>query len=1167
MGGTAGIRVGQSGMGGGKGPSSPQYTPPVPVQNPLPLPPPSTPGPMPFTQMGAGQMAGSQSGLMPLTQMGAGQMAGSQSNSMQNTPLPPMPAPRMSSPKGPSASQYGPQGAALPPSQPMVSVPSAVMEQFNAQNLARQIVQERARGGGAKRLLIDQYPTKYLPNVGRQVMADGGDVYKDPPSQFIEDWKWQDLPVVREKLGGLNEIPSHVKAFGSFMDETANRAGLQGLTARDLIKAYTITRASIQRRAVPHEKIRAAGLELPADVEGKVRPEGAFGHWLHTDMGQRYLREAEQGRADPAAIANAVQVMAPFGKHEKDIPDALMWAAANLPGREDQVSRLVAAAQQGQSQPRDWRDFIKGVRGIGPSKAGFVASLVGRGDQPTLDARQIILHTGQKTSDASEFLRRKGGQGGEEAVDRLAARQAAMNLAGAEGLEPYYQHLAHHAVWDKASDEVTTHEDVVNAMRGAATGGAIVSSEPDLSSHPVAQALAASGAPGIPLREVQYKTWDDVPTINPQDLVGKRVFPIFADLTKAGSSFEGIDSSKLREPEPMYGGPGYPLLPESQQHGLAWAVEGKGRGSSKIRKDADYVAVSAMDPVTHQSNASFANALVKSMDAYVRDGRLSADDLSAIDNMVRAPTEQKELQSLQSFPGFSHPEAFNFIRDLGFEARKRISDILGSKAAQNLGAPNLDKVTRATLDPDFAGVPSRHAMFLMEIPKGEEDEQLVHLKTAGLPEHPSYQYGIKGRIVGKFHAPVAPEILFKDWFDKAQAQAAEKQARGEKTNIRRAFDLAMPTVAVSQEVADMLPRHPRDIQSGRAAQLALAAFNDQWGNTETPVNKGGVSPADFSQALKNSDYSSTLSQYSIPDLRNMIKSGKFTGYKLNGGEVYFGLKQGTNYADEYGFEHPDLTPNETALVSVVNNEPGAKGIGGAPVVLKAIQHGATALDCFAVPSKKHPDGFLPRFYSQFGFEELGRVPFDPKYVTPQQFEDMKHVWTRDGWDDSLGMPSLAIMKWRGSDADRADAVRRFVQEGSEGYRSGRDQQVVRRTAGPVEQGAGQDVVSEGQRGSGDTGRDRGSVRDDRPARTPDRFTRTLAEIKHLSPSELANYGLRPEDVEAARARGLATGGKVADGPVEMGHEDMHPARSIPGFHLREEEHGQPIFVHEDDRHG
>jgi hypothetical protein len=652
--------------------------------------------------------------------------------------------------------------------------------------------------------------------------------------------------------------------------------------------------------------------------------------------------------------------------------------------------------------------------------------------------------------------------------------------------------------------------------------------------QPTAPQMAATVQPQAqpaPLKTTKYKSWADVPTINPQDLVGKRVFPIFADLTKAGSAFTGIDASQLAAPEQLYGGPGYPLLPESQKEGLAWAVEGKGRGSAKIRKDADYVVVSSMMPHSHQSNASFSNALMKNMDAYVRDKRLAPEALSQIDDMIRRPTEQADLQGLQDFPGFAHPEAENFLRGITFEQRKRISNVLASKEAQNLGAPNIDKITRETLDPEFSGVPSRHGMFLLEIPKGTEDQQLVNLKEAGLPEHPSYQYGIKGRIVGKFHHPVAPEILFKDWFDKANEEAKGK----EKSNIRRAFDLAMPVTTVTQEVADMLPRHPRDIQSGKAARLALNAFNDQWMHTDDAVNKGGLGAADFSQALKNSDFSSTLSQYSADDINKMKKDKNFTGYKLKDGEIYFGLKRNTNYADDYGFEHPELTPNETALVSVVNNEPGAKGVGGAPVVLKAIQEGATALDCYAVPSQKHPKGFLPSFYSHFGFKELGRIPFDPQYVTQAQFDDMKHQWRKSGWDESMGLPSLVVMKWDGKDEDRSDAVRRFVSQSSESVgpqSGGRD---VQGTSRALKQGArsasGRSRVS----GQGDTSGDRGAVRTDRNARPADRFTRTLSEVSSLSPEEARHFGLDPAEVEALRGQfpQKAFGGSTVDKALRL----------------------------------
>jgi hypothetical protein len=343
-------------------------------------------------------------------------------------------------------------------------------------------------------------------NVG---YADGGSIddptvqraldvtreYQDPPTKHIDDWAWKSLSDVQNRLGNFREIPSHVQAFGSYMDEIAKRAANEGLSARDLIKAYTITRASIQRRANDVDRVRAAGLDLPKSFTGKIRPEGAFGEWLHTRAGQDYLNSAERGEVNEDAITNAVKIMTPFGKHEKDIPDALRWAANNLPGKEQEISSLVANAMRGASEPAEWRAMAKDVRGVGPSKAGFLASLMGRGDQPTLDARQIIEHTGRPTSEAQAYLRRKGGQGATEAVERLSARQQAMDLQLPEELRPYYQHLAHHAVWDKAANEVTTHEDVMNAMRGAAHGGEI--DEASILSHPVVHALRLAGLPKL----------------------------------------------------------------------------------------------------------------------------------------------------------------------------------------------------------------------------------------------------------------------------------------------------------------------------------------------------------------------------------------------------------------------------------------------------------------------------------------------------------------------------------------------------------------------------------------------------------------------------------------------------------------------------------------------
>ena len=377
--------------------------------------------------------------------------------------------------------------------------------------------------------------------------------YTDPKTKNLEDWQWKPLADVQAKLGGLSEIPSHVLSFGQFMDQTAQRAAREGLRPRDLIKAYTITRASIQRQAINSDKLRAAGFDLPPNITGKIRPEGAFGEWLHSPAGQSYLDAAEKGQQHEAAIQNAAQVMKPFGK-DNDLIDALRWAAGNLPGKEGQVSQLVAAGREKASTPDEWRAFTKNIRGIGPSKSGFVASLMGRGDQPTLDARQIILHTGNPAKEASRYVARKGGEGGAEAVNRLATRQEAMNLSLPQELSPYYQHLAHHAVWDKAGDEETTHQDVMQAMQHAATGGKI---EPNhVSTHPVAQIMKAMGFPG--LETEAHKA--DGGEIDDWHGVHEREAQHFADGGVAGAPQKTVKAYKLFKTKKNAPGKLFPLF-------------------------------------------------------------------------------------------------------------------------------------------------------------------------------------------------------------------------------------------------------------------------------------------------------------------------------------------------------------------------------------------------------------------------------------------------------------------------------------------------------------------------------------------------------------------------------------------------------------------------------
>jgi len=354
-----------------------------------------------------------------------------------------------------------------------------------------------------------------MANIHRALDLVSG--YQDPASEKMKDWNWRPLKDVQESLGGLHSIPGHVEDFGAYMDEMARKASGPGLSPRDLIKAYAITRSSIQRQSKDASKLRAVGLDLPPGVSGQVRPEGAMGEWLKTPMGQRYLDAAEVGKVDHDAVAHAQQVMKPFGLNAET--NALPWAAENLSDKNKVVSTMVKRALSGDSPVAEWREFGKKLHGIGTAKAGFVASMLGRGDQPTLDARQVVLQTGKPTSDAKRLMARAGF----DAVDRLASRQTALNPTMDPGLEPFRQHLTHHAIWDKAGNEQTTHNDVIDAMRHANAGGRIGKQGGGSNSHHdvIAHAIAALGIPGHGLSNVNHDFVDHLRGMSTQDIVRK----------------------------------------------------------------------------------------------------------------------------------------------------------------------------------------------------------------------------------------------------------------------------------------------------------------------------------------------------------------------------------------------------------------------------------------------------------------------------------------------------------------------------------------------------------------------------------------------------------------------------------------------------------------------
>jgi hypothetical protein len=287
----------------------------------------------------------------------------------------------------------------------------------------------------------------------------------DPITTKVEDWKWRALADVDKELK-LKEVPDYIQGgYGGFMADQLKRAEAGDLNARDLIKAYTITQSSIGRGGLSHATATKRGLKLP-NTGGEVRPEGAFAEWLGSPLGQRYLDMAERGELDSKALKEIQAAFAPFGKQNDQVAK-MEWAAQNLPGMATDLNTRVTGSLG------DWRNYTDELRGIAAAKSGFVGSLLGRGDVPTLDARQLNLHGTTPPVGLGSIQNRGGGAGGRELVDRLSARQEALGLKLDPSLNPFYQHLGHHAVWDKIGNTETTHADLVRAMRDYNKGGAV----------------------------------------------------------------------------------------------------------------------------------------------------------------------------------------------------------------------------------------------------------------------------------------------------------------------------------------------------------------------------------------------------------------------------------------------------------------------------------------------------------------------------------------------------------------------------------------------------------------------------------------------------------------------------------------------------------------------
>ncbi|MFZ9725651.1 MAG: hypothetical protein ACO3EH_00460 [Ilumatobacteraceae bacterium] len=864
---------------------------------------------------------------------------------------------------------------------------------------------------------------------------------------------------------GLTEVSQGAKDFGYFMRDM----NAKGITPRDVVKAYLITTSSINRRAVPTEKIAANWDGLEHD-EAELRPEDAFAKLLGTPEGQRFLNAAVEGRFDEEAANAMLEKFKPFGLYNTQ-REYMRNAAENLSKVADAIVDAV------KNMPtEDYAEFVReNFKGISFGKVGFMSGMMGRGDLPTVDVRERKLWYGDRDVSVDKRI-----------LLQVRDRLQKLDIPLTEDLKDYYQTIIHHAVWDRIEGTDTSHADIKQAM---------LQFRPD---------------PAQPQSEVPMYTKAEkvkAPSVNLQDLLGKRIFPIEGDLTMVGT-FRGIDSSVI-VPVPAFGGPGFAAAPANVDKDIIWANDKPGKQTQfrNLAKNADYAVIMAQDQDAHTSNTTTVTAFLNTLDAYLKDGRISEKNLAKADSKIRKEAKKMGVD----VPSLTDPSFIPTIREATFPVRKRIVDIMESVTFSDLGFPPAKRIIDDLRQPEYHGVGTGDLLLLVRV---DPNAAPVKLGENGTAPHPDYKWGIAGQLVGKFDSPIPYRLLFKDYLD-ARRQSPDDE--GPRTDFR-SVTLKKPIITVTQGIIDSAVNLAKvGAVSKKQMEAALSAATGSWQTTDRAVKDGGVGVAEFVHALRLNKSAPSLTPYTEDTVKKKVKSGEMKVYKLQNAEIYFAL---VNDGDK------------KVISSVVNNEPGARGVAAPAVLAKAIQEGATHLDCFAVTSKDHPEGFLPELYSMYGFEVESKVDFSREFFDADwkavgenpdiKFADLLHLWQSEGWNPSTPKPQVTFMRLRDelttNDA-RQQYNRRLLEQNPDTMadRGRATRRGVRNDAQPNSAGAG-----EGRAGGNNPGADqrvapdRGGVSSPFPRRLDD-FRSIVRELSKLSDEDARLRGLDVEQLRQLRA--------------------------------------------------
>lgn len=295
---------------------------------------------------------------------------------------------------------------------------------------------------------------------------------------FIEEFRKTKL--ISAKLAKrmlTDQAPEYLKEVGEFIFRQRKKFLEGRMTVRDIAKAYIITLSSINARAIQVSTLEAnTGFKVPAYatsiIKGKlqVRPEDAVSAWLLTPEGKRALDSLEKGgRVDLSLWEPLFKIRDSYGANS-----LRNWAFnSNSPKLTlYRAQEMTDAINSTKGDLKQLDAAVQATLGIAEAKTGFIKHLLGFGETPTIDAREINYWlTGQanvaqlksRQADLVRQAKTAKGLARQVVVDRISAKIA--RLAKDYNFDPAIgAHVMHHWIWDATEGESTTHAVMMEAM-------------------------------------------------------------------------------------------------------------------------------------------------------------------------------------------------------------------------------------------------------------------------------------------------------------------------------------------------------------------------------------------------------------------------------------------------------------------------------------------------------------------------------------------------------------------------------------------------------------------------------------------------------------------------------------------------------------------------------